>query len=104
MRRAIAIVTLLFITGWSGAVEARERQLEQLPKDVWDLAFVWTEPVKGIAEGTRRFDPVSGIWFGLLEGSMKSVERVTDFLLPQQKDASPSSAPESQKPLLRYSF
>ena len=104
MRRVTAILTGLLLIGWAGAIEARERQLEQLPKDVWDLAFIWTEPVKSIAEDTRRFDPVSGIWFGLLEGSMKSVERVTDFLLPQQKDASPSSAPESQKPLLRYSF
>lgn len=79
-----------------------QRDLIDLPRDVWNLTFVWTEPFKHIARETRRFDPVSGTWFGLLEGSMKSVERAAGVLLPNKESESPGV--KSGKLLYRYSF
>ena len=61
------------------------------------------EPVKQVARETRRFDPISGLWFGLLEGSIKSVERTVNLVV--QPDEEPSGPQrKSGKPILRYSF
>ena len=98
------VMVMLLVGGAMAAEAARERPLEQLPKDAWDLAFVWTEPVKQVAHESRRFDPISGLWFGLLEGSIKSVERTAEFFFPPETPA-PAGRPEPHnKPLLRYTF
>ena len=103
MGRRALMIAVMVIAGHVGFAEARERGIEELPKDVWNLAFVWTEPVKEVARESRRFDPVSGLWFGLLEGSIKSVERTTDFFFPADEQQ-PGTELKSGKPLLRYSF
>ena len=98
------LVGAILICGPMAAEAARERPLSELPKDAWDLAFVWTEPVKQVAHESRRFDPISGLWFGLLEGSIKSVERTAEFFFPPELP-SPAGQPGSpNKPLLRYNF
>jgi hypothetical protein len=81
--------------------QARERPLEELPKDVLSLAFVWTEPLKQVARHSRRHDPVSGLWMGLVDGSVKSVERTARLFLPEGTATPPE--PEPGK-ILRYTF
>jgi len=83
-------------------VWAIERRLEQLPGDVFDILFLWTEPLKQVAEQSRRFDPVSGLWLGLVEGTRKSLERSVQFFLFQDRSAAPS--PREPGEILRYSF
>ena len=105
MRHSLTMTLVLVVGVVIGGrrLEARERPIEELPKDMWDMATVWTEPIKSAAEQSRRFDPVSGLWFGLLEGSVKSVERTTKFLI--QDEATPGGAPvPAEQPLLRYNF
>ncbi|MBI1992565.1 MAG: hypothetical protein HYS71_04960 [Candidatus Omnitrophica bacterium] len=98
-----AMLIAVIIALWAEQGEAREKSLGELPKDVWDLAFVWTEPIKQAAKEARRFDPVSGTWFGILEGSVKSVERAADFFLPGDEQH-PGLQYKSGKALLRYTF
>lgn len=100
-RAGWVVIGLLVCAGASGAA-AKEGALEDLPKDVLDLAFVWTEPVKQIARNTRSFDPVSGAWFGLLEGSVKSLERTADLFLSPEDAASERQQRDPR--LLRYTF
>ena len=103
MRQGVAIAVILVMAMGMGRLEAKERPIEQLPKDVWDLAFIWTEPIKHVAKESRRFDPVSGLWFGMLEGSIKSVERTTQLFM--HEDVTPrGSAQPAEQPLLKYSF
>ena len=106
MRRtgSMAVLLALGLGIGSPAAQAEDRALSELPKDVWNLAFVWTEPLKGVVRETRRFDPVSGLWIGLVEGSVKSVERTTDFFLPKHEDTRSPVKLKSGKALLRYSF
>ena len=103
---AISLILALLIqaAGLALRAEARDRPLEELPRDVWELAFVWTEPIKSVAKEMRRFDPLSGLWFGLLEGSVKSVERTAEFFIPRNAQEPPTSPDEADNPLLRYSF
>ena len=98
MRQAILAGALLMLG--VQAAEARERPIQQLPRDVQELASAWAEPVKQVAHETRRFDPVSGLWFGLLEGSVRSVERTADFLFSALSKDSQRDKPG----LLRYTF
>jgi hypothetical protein len=84
-------------------LQAKERPIEELPRDVWDVATAWTEPIKSVAKQSRRFDPVSGLWFGMLEGSIKSVERTTALFLQEERTPRGSAEPTEQ-PLLRYNF
>ena len=93
------LLAALLVVG-IGTLEARERPIEKLPSDVWQAASLWAEPLRQAARETRRFDPISGLWFGLLEGSVTSMERTADFLLSMlQKDS------QRDKPgLLRYTF
>ena len=95
MRTIGAVVAGLLVVAGAGVAQARERTLAELPGDVWNLATVWTEPIKQAAKYSQQIDPVSGVWFGLLDGSMKSVERATQILHPETKNG---------KSLLRYSF
>ncbi len=101
MTRALLILLAILCSGAPRAV-AEERVIKDLPKDVARLAFAWTEPIKQIARNVRRFDPVSGLWFGLVEGSAKSIERTAEVLLPEDKEQSPKV--KSGKLLYRYSF
>jgi hypothetical protein len=106
MRRIGRLVVVM--VAMAAPVFAEEKSLEQLPKDVWELAFVWTEPIKAVARETRRFDPVSGLWFGLVEGTVKSFERATEFFLSplEESDVSPEQGRSSGrgKALWRYTF
>ena len=105
MRRSFIVITVLGVTLGAGIVEAKDRPIEQLPQDLWNLAFVWTEPVKAIAKQTRQFDPISGLWFGLVDGTVKSVERTAGYLIPHEDDSTgPSPTFKSGKALLRYTF
>ena len=85
-------------TGWASV----NRPMKDLPKDAWEVATFWTEPIKQAAAETRRFDAVSGLWFGLFEGSVKSIERIAGLIWSQDDDVSQGSS--SRKALLRYSF
>ena len=96
------IVGLMVLTG-GARVDAKEKSIKELPKDVWNLAFIWTEPIKGVARETRRLDPVSGVWIGLIDGSVKSVERTAKFFFPTEHNA-PGPTYKEGKALLRYTF
>ena len=103
---AVAAV-VLGLSGWTAGLEARDRPIEELPKDAWDLAFVWTEPIKQAAQESRRFNPISGVWFGLLEGSVKAVERTAGFVLLSSDsgdEAGTKTPSKTSNALLRYSF
>lgn len=107
MRYAAAgFILMLFIqaAGLADEAQARDRPIEELPKDVWNLAFVWTEPIKSMANAARRFDPVSGLWFGLLEGSVKSLERTAELFLLRKAQEPPTSPAQPDNALLRYTF
>jgi len=105
MRRTAALVVVGTMMTWAGVSEAKEQPLQRLPSDAWDLATVWTEPIKEVAKQTRAFDPISGLWFGILNGSVKSLERVTRLLLVRQHERPDANAPSpSDKALLRYTF
>lgn len=102
MRRVVTMLTVGVMVGVAGVVDARERPIKELPKDIWDLAFVWTEPLKQVARHSRQSDPVSGLWFGLIDGSVRSVTRTAKFFLAHPDDAtSPTPNPKKQ---FRYSF
>ena len=103
MRTIIAVIVGMLMVAGAGAAEARERTLTELPGDVWNLAFAWTEPIKQAAKYSQQIDPVSGVWFGLLDGSVKSVERVTEFIRPADK-ARAGPDMKSGKAMLRYTF
>ena len=104
MRRFIGFVLASLVVGSMGAVEAKDKNIEDLPKDVWTLATFWTEPIKQVVKDSRQFDPVSGFWFGLVEGSVKSVERTADVLLPPKDKSQPGADVKDGKLLYRYSF
>ena len=103
MKRVVVMAVILF-TGWTGVGEAKDRPIEELPRDAWNLVLAWTEPIKQAVKDTRRFDPVSGVWFGLLEGSVKSIERTADYLLPPKESSQPGPTIKSGKALFRYTF
>ncbi len=102
-RRLAWVMAITIVAAWVPCAGAREKSIEELPQDVWTLAFMWTEPIKGVVRESRRFDPVSGLWFGLLEGSITSVERTANFFLPSEETQQGTNQ-KSGKPLLRYSF
>ena len=103
MRLVTALLIVLVMAVGTGKADAKEKSITELPKDIWNLVFVWTEPIKEAARESRRFDPVSGVWFGLLEGSVKSVERTAELFLSGDKDH-PGAEYKSGKALLRYTF
>ncbi len=105
MRQLAAIGLVLGLVGGAGIGEAaKEQPLDELPRDVWSLAWVWTEPFKQVAKDTQRFDLVSGLWFGLLEGSVKSIERTADLLLPDRASDDPTPGTDPNKAQFRYSW
>ena len=99
--RTLLGVVIVVVSCSTTAFAAIDKPLEELPKDAWDLATIWAEPVKHAAQGARQLDPISGVWFGLLEGSVKSVER-TVALFWSRDDG--SKAHPSRGDLFRYSF
>lgn len=104
MKRIVALLSVVLLLGAATRAAAEEKAIADLPKDLWVLATVWTEPIKGVAREVRRLDPVSGFWFGLLEGSVKSVEHATHVLLGSPREANKQPQTSSDKPLVRYSF
>jgi len=106
MNRRTKTLLMVFIGGvllvGTAPAWAVERRLEQLPGDVFDILFLWTEPLKEVAKQSRRFDPVSGLWLGLVEGTRKSLERSARFFLFQDRGTAPS--PREPGEILRYSF
>ena len=105
MRRLATLIAVVCCAGWAPLLEAREKPIEELPKDIWTLAWAWTEPIKGVARETQRYDPVRGLWFGLVEGSVKSFERTTSVLLPGMDTNEQNPNHQGQgKQLLRYTF
>ena len=97
-----AILAVLLVMVGAGLAEARERPLQDLPADVWQVAALWTEPLRAVARDARRFDPISGLWFGLLEGSVKSMQRTADFVLSSKR--LPGNRPRDPRLFLRYTF
>ncbi len=105
MRRLATLIAVVCCAGWAPLLEAREKPIPELPKDVWTLAWAWTEPIKGVVRETRQYDPVRGLWFGLVEGSIKSFERATSVLLPgMDTNEQTPNRQEQGKQLLRYTF
>lgn len=86
------------------AVSAAERPLDQLPQDVLALADAVTQPVRQVHRETRRFDPISGVWFGLVEGSVKSVEHTAKFFFDATKEDDAQHTRTGKNPLVKYSF
>ncbi|MBI2094125.1 MAG: hypothetical protein HYT88_05310 [Candidatus Omnitrophica bacterium] len=83
--------------------KVRERSIEELPKDVFAISMAWTQPIKQVVTESRRFDPISGVWFGLLRGSLASIERTATMFLPADKEH-PGTELKGGKALLRYTF
>ena len=59
MQAVISVALIMVLC--TGVLEAKEKPIEELPKDVWRLAFLWTEPLQQAARETRRLDPISGL-------------------------------------------
>ena len=105
MYRAIFVIVVIGLVGWIGPVEAEEKTIKDIPKDAWNLGTVWTEPIKGVIKETRRVNPISGLWHGLWQGSIKSLQRTAEFLIQKEEEAQPNQpAQPEEQPLLRYSF
>ena len=104
MRWALGVMCVVGLVGSSGltAVLADEKPIQQLPRDVGGLAMTWTEPIQSVVERSHQFDPVSGLWFGLLEGSVKSVEQTIKFLFFDTQQ--PSRLPQEPGKRFRYTF
>ena len=100
MQRRVIFVVVMVLAGRMAAA-AEDPPIQNLPKDLKDIAMAWTEPIRSVAEQSRRFDPVSGLWIGLLVGSVKSVERTADILLRGRESSNP--ARDAGK-IFRYRF
>ena len=97
--RWIIALSLAACFALPAVTQARERSIQNLPKDVWDLTFAWTEPLKETAEETRRTNPIAGIWRGLLYGPFRTADRATGIM--DERENLPG--PEAEKQF-RYSF
>lgn len=104
MRDAVWLVTCLFVLGGGRIAAAAEKPLGQLPQDMLALADAATQPVQAVHRETRRFDPISGVWFGLVEGSVKSVEHAAKFFFDTAKEDDAQQARTGKNPLVKYSF
>ena len=103
MRRLWTLSALVMLAAWTSTAEATEKSIEDLPGDLARLSLAWTEPVTGAIDGARQVDPVSGVWFGMLEGSVRSVERVVSLFKDHANRRSEPSR-NGGLLLLRYSF
>jgi len=92
MRNRLIMIWVIALMSAVGprAAFAVEKSIQELPRDVVDAATVWTEPIKSVAEETRRFDPISGLWFGLLKGTVKSFERTAGLLFKGRESSDPN--------------
>ena len=90
---AVMLAGFLLGAGVAGIASAREWGIEELPADILGVA---TEPIRSVAKQTRQFDPISGLWFGLLEGSLKSLERATGLVVAQPEEG---GSQQSKQPL-----
>jgi hypothetical protein len=100
MKRIAGVLAAALIAGWAGGAAAEDPSIEQLPRDVGNAATIWTEPLKSVAEQSRRRDPVSGLWFGLLEGSVRSVERTVNLI----RDRESAHPQRDAGKIFRYQF
>ena len=100
MRQLLVVTMLVVLATWTRTAAAAEKSINELPGDLARLSFVWTEPITGAIDGARQFDPVSGLWFGMLEGSVKSVERAANFFMREHA----SEPSRTGDPLLKYTF
>jgi hypothetical protein len=100
MRRRAIVAAIMVLAGRMAAA-AEDKPIQDLPKDVQGIAMAWVEPFRSVAEQSRRFDPVSGLWIGLLAGSVKSVERTAEILLRGRESSNP--ARDAGK-IFRYRF
>lgn len=101
--RGSMMIVMLAISSAVGATAA-EKPLEELPQDVLALADAATQPVQQVHRDTRRFDPISGVWFGLVEGSVKSVEHTAKFFFDVTKEDDAQHTRTGKNPLVKYSF
>ena len=106
MRRFAILNVVIVMMAWGGVVEAEEKTIKDIPKDAWNLGTVWTEPIKGVARETRRMNPIIGLWHGLWQGSIKSLQRTAEFFIPPKEEEPQPNQPAQpeEQPLLRYSF
>lgn len=81
---------------------AEEKTIDQLPDDIVDIATVWIEPIKQVHKRSKQLDPISSLWFGLIEGSIKSVERVVSMVFSQEDQ--PHTPPRKPSETFRYTF
>ena len=96
----VRVLLVVFGVGRAGLPAAAvEKPVQELPLDVQNAATIWTEPIKSVAEYSRRFDPISGLWLGLLDGTRKSVERTVRIIMPEEG----GEAPEASKQF-KYNF
>ena len=102
MRCAVWLVMGVFVGACT--VAAVEKPLNQLPQDLLTLADAATQPIQEVHRETRRLDPISSVWFGLLEGSVKSVEHTAKFLFDATKEDDTSHARPGKNPIVKYSF
>ncbi len=86
--------------------EATERSLADLPHDAFNVLFLWTEPLKAVVEQSRQYDPVSGLWIGLVDGSVKSFERSARFLIFDDLNtpSTPGRVKRSPGKYINYNF
>ena len=103
MRCKIFVLAGWMIVAGSYVVRAEDRPIEELPRDIWNLATVWTEPIRQAAKRSRDFDPVSGVCFGIVDGSVKAIGRTAVLFFPHEKNF-PGTERKGAKPILRYSF
>ena len=87
---------------FAAPVSATEKPIEEFPKDVKEFAFAWTEPIKSVAEEARHVDPIRALWFGLLKGSFRSVQRMARLFLPSRSET--EEPRQGSEKLLEYTF
>lgn len=100
-RFIVSLIACLFLipVGFAGA---EEKTINQLPDDIVDVATVWTEPIKQVHKRSAQFDPIIGLWVGIIEGSVKSVKRVVSMVF--SPDDEPHVPPRKSNETFRYTF
>ena len=107
MRMTVRIGSVMALSagiGWIAlptAGDAAERRLEQLPGDLATVLLLWTEPLKQIAIHSRQMDPVTGLWLGLIDGSVQSLSRSAKLFLSDGARSPTSNEPGK---MLQYTF
>ena len=99
-RRPVVLLVVLLASMRCPMAGAGERSVAELPKDVWEIAFGWTQPLHQASVDSLSSNTLNSLWLGLVGGSIGSVGRTASFLLfPLNEPA--TSEPAKQ---YRYSF